>query len=391
MASLPTTKKRPLRIAYDIARMSAGGANGGIKTHHYAFLRHFAETRPHLFHFSLFCAEELLPELTFLGPDPQHHVHILGPRQSESSTRPVQYWPNPPPNLLERLGCDLLYCGFGESILYTPRIPQVSLLVDALHADMPEMLPHLENAHRHRLFRDAIERSALVQTNSQFCAEALRRHYDAPAEKLLPVYLPLHRRFDAIAAAPPLPQLDGPPYFFYPANHWPHKNHETLLVAYRQYLHQTGNDAWQLALTGGSSPRRTELQQISESLGLANRVHFLDHLDEGQLKTTWQRCAALLFPSLYEGFGLPLVEAMHFQKPIIAGPIGPIPEILGQSYRPCDPTKPADLARAMAELTRDGPQRQTYDNILPRFDLEREAEKLARSLLEVADRHPVQA
>lgn len=381
----------PIRVAYDISRMSPGGANGGIKTHHYAFLESFCRHFPHELSLVVFCSAALIPELDFLADGPANEIHVLGPKDPDIDYRnlnrqgkmpPLRFWPERPERLLSKLMVDLLYCGFGYSELHEASIPQISLIVDCLHKDLPEYLPRPEVDFREAWMGQAIAQSALVQTNSRFCCERLQSHYGIPSEKLFPVALPLHARFNEVESGTCPDTLAHQKFFFYPANHWPHKNHETLLVAYQNYVQRCGigTSPWDLALTGPESPRRRELQALCETLGIAQRVRFLDHLSLADFKQTWEECSALVFPSLYEGFGVPLLEAMHFQKPIIAGREASIPEVAGEEpVHWCDVRQPLQIADKMLELTRGGLTRQAYGPQLGKYGLHTESHKIVQA------------
>lgn len=348
--------KPPIRVAYDIAEMSAGGMNGGIKTHHYEFLRHFTNHHAHQLELIVFCKAEIVEELHFLKANPYNQIHILGTakdtdfRNSDGNNLPLHFWPTIPENLLVKLNIDVLYCGFGISQLYTPKVPQISLLVDVLHKDLPEALPPAAVAHRDHLFKQAIKQSTLIQTNSKFCIESLKKHYNIPAKKLFHIYLPLHGRFNEVEMGPLPTCLEGKKYFFYPANHWPHKNHKRLLEGYGLYLNQQQElSPWHLALTGHKSEHTAELKSLTATLNIEKHVHFLDHLNMPTLKSVWEHCYALVFPSLYEGFGLPIVEAMYFQKPIACGHVASLSELDSENFLIFNPYSADSISSTISE------------------------------------------
>ena len=380
-----------IRIAYDITRMSAGSLNGGIKIHHWETLKHFVTRFQNQVALLVFCSKELVGELSFLNRSPFSQIHVLGSRGAreynklDSKLPTLHFWPEIPDSLLSKLKVDLLYCGFGVSKLSCPEVPQISLLVDALHKDMPGALPSAEVTYRHNCFLEATRKANFIQTNSKFCVESIAKHYGAPKEKLFHMYLPFNGRFNEVEMAPQFDFLQGKQYFFYPSNHWPHKNHESLLVAYKQYYEKRGEDSWRLVLTGADSERKRFLMETRDTLGLSRRIHFLDYLDLSQLKTVWEHCNALVYPSLYEGFGLPLLEAMHFQKPIIAGEFASIPEVVGDSLMVCDPRKPADIARALEDVTASNLRSVNYAERLALFDLDREMDRLFSKIQSLAN------
>lgn len=353
-----TTSKSPrLQVAYDIARLSAGGVNGGIKVHHYEFLRQFVEAHSHELTLHVFCQEEILPELTFLAGG-KHQIHILGTREkleTKGTDLPLaglRYWPEPLENLLERLKIDVLYAGFGFSHLYTPSIPQISLIVDVLHRSYPETLPLAEVKFRDHWYQEAIERSTLVQTNSQFCKQQLINEFEAEPQKVFTIGLPLHKRFDRVRTGtlPAELSLLSVPYFLYPANYWHHKNHEGLLVAFACFLKSASSPNWALVLTGTTSERTRDLRKITQALGLTQHVHFIEHQEISGFKRIWEEAYALVFASLYEGFGLPILEAMHFQKRIACGRYGSSSELGSKQIVRFDPKKPKEIAQALQSL-----------------------------------------
>lgn len=372
---------KPLRIAYDISRLSAGGANGGIKVHHYEFLRCFTENFSQHLQLHIFCQEEIAPELSFLADAGNHQIHILGPRSdfeprdSDPTLPPLHYWSERPENLLVLLEIDVLYAGFGFSQLYTPEVPQVSLIVDVLHRAYPESLPPAEVEFRDYWYAEELEKAVLVQTNSEYCKRQLVSEFGTDPNKIFVISVPVHERFDAIPTGPLPPKIAdlAQNYFLYPANYWPHKNHEALIEAYRIYAEQHGDDAHKLVLTGQIEERGAAIRALIEEMGLADRIHQIGHLAPPSFKAVWENAIAILFPSKYEGFGIPLLEAAYFRKPIICSDIPCYSSTLRGQARTVAPDAIFAWAEAMRSIDAHP---QALD---PAFDLQTETNNLFRA------------
>jgi glycosyltransferase involved in cell wall biosynthesis len=85
-------------------------------------------------------------------------------------------------------------------------------------------------------------------------------------------------------------------------------------------------------------------------MGLERRVHFLGYLPEDQLIAVWKGCSFLVFPSLYEGFGIPVLEAMQFGKPVICSNVTSLPEVAGDAALYFDPRKPAEIVQCLERI-----------------------------------------
>jgi len=138
-----------------------------------------------------------------------------------------------------------------------------------------------------------------------------------------------------------------------------------------------------LVLTFEEEARAGHLRSLARSLGILEHVHFKGFVAESDLHRLWQSASALVFPSLHEGFGIPLLEAMHYGVPIIAGDDFSLKEVAGDACYLIDPRKPISVAEAMLEITLDTQLRADLvkrgHHRLHLFDLN----VAAKSLLEV--------
>lgn len=152
-----------------------------------------------------------------------------------------------------------------------------------------------------------------------------------------------------MASDPICPDL---PFVFYPAADWPHKNHETLLRA-MAILAGRGR-AEHLVLTGMLSQSGERLHALADGLGVSGRVHFLGNVEQDRVIGLYRRARLLVFPSRFEGFGLPLVEAMQLGCPIVASRAPAVVETAGDAAVFCDDS-PEAWADALAS-TLDSPE-----------------------------------
>ena len=129
------------------------------------------------------------------------------------------------------------------------------------------------------------------------------------------------------------------PILLYPARGWPHKNHARLFKAF-EMLRET-RPQLRLILTGGGLERLDPLPEGVESLG---------EVPASQLASLYRRAACLVYPSLYEGFGIPPLEAMACGCPVAASTAGAIPEVCGDAAVLFEPTDVDAIATAMLEV-----------------------------------------
>jgi glycosyltransferase involved in cell wall biosynthesis len=277
--------------------------------------------------------------------------------------------------LLKTERVNVLYFPFGTVQFASHQVPTVAMVADLLHRDYPYSLPAHTREWRELQFRKLVRFVDGFQVVSEYTAERLQSLYDIPPEQVFITRHPIHGRLTSVESS-------REPFFFYPANFWIHKNHETLLVAYQIYLSRTGvKPPWNLVLTGHPDERMATLQQIAVDLGVATHVKFAGHVAESDLAKLYATASCLVFPSLHEGYGIPIVEAMAFGVPVICGTNGSIPEIAGDAAFYADMRNPSKLADALLTVAGDEFLRQSLVALgreqLAAFDFSVEIRRLA--------------
>ncbi len=227
--------------------------------------------------------------------------------------------------------------------------PTVATLADIQERFFPNYFTPLERQIRAELYPHTAHAATILLTISQFSKDSICSAFGVPPEKV--VVTPLSPgvvdvEADGPASLPPLPGK----YFFYPANLYPHKDHILLLDALR-LLRDRGVDC-ACVLTGQPVQPGIDIQRETATRGLDDRVTWLGHVSAAAVRRLYEGAAALAFPSQFEGFGLPLVEAMACGCPVVATPAGSIPEVAGDA---------ALLVAGTAEAFADALQRVWID------------------------------
>jgi glycosyltransferase involved in cell wall biosynthesis len=206
-------------------------------------------------------------------------------------------------------------------------------LLDVQHLDLPDLFSRAERAYRRR-FYDAAARSAdVVVTISAFAKSRIVALLGIDPERV--VVAPLG--VDATEFEPNLGPREN--LLLYPARGWPHKNHVTLLEAFS--LLRADDPTLRLVLTGGGVDGLRAMPSGVEARGLVAR---------DELRELYRTAGALVFPSLYEGFGLPPLEAMASGCPVAASRSGSLPEICGDAAVLFDAHDPAAIAAGVREV-----------------------------------------
>ena len=210
--------------------------------------------------------------------------------------------------------------------------PAVSSVLDLQHELFPEFFSRAERLYRRAAYGWTVRRSRLVITISAHAAATIVERLGVDPGRVRPIHLGIdHERF-----RPGDEPRDE--FLLYPALGWPHKNHARLFEAFA--LARRTRPGLRLVLTGydGAAPDGVEVR---------------GRVSTDELAALYRRAAALVFPSLYEGFGQPPLEAMASGCPVASSTGGSLPEVVGDAARLFDPTSVEDMAAAIADVLDD--------------------------------------
>jgi len=133
-------------------------------------------------------------------------------------------------------------------------------------------------------------------------------------------------------------------YWIYPAKAWKHKNHAFLLAGLGKRRIELKRAGVQLLLTGGfNDEERLQLESLIHKNGLNAVVKVLGFVTDEQLQALLRQAEYLIFPSLFEGFGMPILEAMILGCPVLSSNAGSLPEVGGDAALYFDPTNEEEL------------------------------------------------
>jgi len=233
------------------------------------------------------------------------------------------------------------------------RLPTVVTLHDVLHHDRPEVLPRSLRFYRRFAYDRAARSATLVAADSEYGKSRIVERLGISPERIEVVHLGVDEDYrpeardedDGVLRSFELPER----FVLYPATYWHHKNHERLIDAFAA-LRDT---ELALVLTGNPYGRLRGLVERGRRLGIEQRVIHLGQVDRGALPALYRRADALVFPSLYEGFGAPPLEAMASGCPVACSPRAALTEICGDAALYFEPEDPAAIAEAIERLTSD--------------------------------------
>ncbi|MEC9270473.1 MAG: glycosyltransferase family 1 protein, partial [Actinomycetota bacterium] len=201
-----------------------------------------------------------------------------------------------------------------------PDIKSVVTIYDVQYRDIPNNFSPAKRIFLNNAIPRALEAAELVCVPSKFCANSLQQHFGFPKERCRLVAPP----FDIQAQQTQHPTHSPKEKFLlYPAVTWPHKSHKFLIE-----LAEHVNDV-RLIFTGASGPSHAEVLAAMKDSPAADRIDHLGVVGDAQLDSLYRQALCLVFPSRYEGFGQPIVEAMARGCPVIASQYGAIPETVG--------------------------------------------------------------
>lgn len=385
-----TSGAQPLRVAVDLRLLEAGGSHGGVKPQTFGLLQAVGKRHPNRFSFTYFLQPSLTSEVESIIRPVDTGV-CLGPADNRTSER-IKTIPALPSRWRSEWPADLLYSPLGASDLCRPDLPWISQLVDTLHRELPGALPPAEIPRREHEFRQVLDQADAIHCISEYVRTQLLRYYAADPDRLFVIPNSVPENLVELAETGTVAAPTTDPYFFYPANDWPHKNHTGLLRAFREYRDLAGSPGWHLVLAGYfHRPDLIEGQIRALRLGAA--CHIAGFVDPHTFAGIFGQSGALIFPSLHEGFGVPVIEAMALGVPIACSHTASLPEVAGDAALFFDPTDPAEIARAMFRMSSDEALRLSLIEAgrkrASRYSVADAADRLAEQFERVARRQAV--
>ncbi len=227
-----------------------------------------------------------------------------------------------------------------------------------------------------RLVQRAIERGAIVHTGAEAMAIEIRDAFDVDADRVVAIHHGLDRDLGGATEAGETATIEGP-YVLALGTIEPRKDHPTLVRAFDQLA--ADQPDVRLVVAGGDGRGTDEYQRVLDTIRARDRIISLGYVDESTRRNLLRHATVLAYPSVYEGFGLPPLEAMQVGVPVVTTDAGALPEVVGDAAEIARVGDAAALAKALRNaldpVRRDELIRAGFANI-QRFDWAETARQL---------------
>jgi len=229
---------------------------------------------------------------------------------------------------------------------------------DCIHLRFPQYLPNrLAYVYARSSLWVATHRSTRVLTVSETSKRDILRYFRVPESKIDVIYNAIDERLEQPPSDAELTQVReryqlNDPFVLYAGNIKPHKNLERLIEAFNT-LRRGGLDHVKLLIIGDEISKYATLRRAVHRHKLHKHVRFFGFVPDRTLASLYRLASVFVFPSLYEGFGLPPLEAMAAGTPVITSNVSSLPEVVGDAAILIDPYEPDEIAAAMRRVLMD--------------------------------------
>ena len=253
---------------------------------------------------------------------------------------------------------------FVTQVGYTTSCPTIYQPHDLQHLHHPEFFSRDDFEYREKSYRVLSDQATFVCVQTEWCKGDVIEKLGIPSDKIavvkwgcvLEAYEPATPEELEVASQ----GLDIPPQFFlYPAVTWPHKNHECILRALKQVKDSYGRIV-HVCFTGRSTEHRSYLEAVAAELAITEQVHYLGFVTSKELQALFLTATAMVYPSKFEGFGLPILEAFQSSLPVICARASCLPEVAQDAAMYFDPNSADQLAGCMLKMLDEPDVRRDY-------------------------------
>jgi|SRR5579864_1420670 len=263
-----------------------------------------------------------------------------------------------------RLGCDLSYKLRQDRpqllhVQYTAPlacpVPVVVSVHDVSFLEHPDYFPFYRSLQLRLTVRRTIQRAARILTGSEFSRDSIARAYDLDPDRIAVVHNAAAAGFHQVrheaAAAEVLARFGmAAPFILSVGDLQPRKNHVGLIEAFAGLIQAQPNLPHQLVLAGKETWFARRVREAAKHSGIADRIRFLGFVSDEDLLHLYNACELFCFPSFYEGFGLPVLEAMACGAAVACANTSAIPEVADGAALLFNPYNADEITRAMLDL-----------------------------------------
>ncbi|HBE20419.1 MAG TPA: mannosyltransferase [Cyanobacteria bacterium UBA11149] len=268
------------------------------------------------------------------------------------------------PDIYQNLKSSLLFSPIPEAPLYT-NCRYVVTVHDLIPLRFPKKFSPLIPYFRYYIPQVLYQAQHII-CDSKATASDIIDFYNIPASKITPILLGYNsNNFGKLGVGSgewgEKNRKKKCPYFLYLGRHDPYKNIHRLIDAFAAMANCRDYELW---IAGSADSRYTPILQTKVyELGLKNQVKFLDYVTYGELPIIINAAIALVFPSLWEGFGLPVLEAMACGTPVITSNLSSLPEVTGDAAILINPYNTGEITAAMEAIARDNNLRSRLSHL----------------------------
>lgn len=289
---------------------------------------------------------------------------------------------------LRRAKFDVLFCPLHALEPLEPGLPSAVMTPDLQHERYPGFFDAAELLWRRQHYAPGSRQAHAILTPSEAARREIIERYGVEERRVHVTPLDVEDVFRAPAdegVREAVRRLRLPDqYVYFPANFWPHKNHAGLLEALRLLKRSDLH----LVLTGQPAEGARGVLRMAERMGLTGRVRYAGYQPAAVAAEIMRGARVVAFATLHEGFGLPVLEAMHAGVPVVASRGGACEEVAGGAAVLVEPEDPASIARGIESAARDEALRARLIELgrerRKQFDWARTARKTREVLASIA-------
>lgn len=269
-------------------------------------------------------------------------------------------------------------------------VPTLLIIHDLAHVHFPNQVKFWEQQYYNYFMPRFAQKAARIATVSEYSKQDIHQQYKIPLEKIEVVYNGVREDFkplDAITKTTIKAKYSkGQDYFFYIGAVHPRKNIHRLILAFDQFKQVTNAPA-KLLIAGRFAWQTGVVKDAYDQARFKLDIEFLNYVADEEVPFLMASALGFVYVSLFEGFGIPLVEAMNCEVPIITANVSSMPEVVGEAGIRIDPNSVEAIKNSMLELYKNPAKRDALIELGKRqknkFSWEKSTQKLAESLTKI--------